>query len=52
MKKKFKFRLSVIPFFGIGFGYQKRYNGIDFILLLPFLDMELTYNLKNKTLSS
>ena len=48
MKKKFNCRLGVIPFIGIGFGYQRRGNSIDFILLLPFLDIELTYNFKKR----
>ena len=50
MKKKFNCRLGVIPFIGIGFGYQKRSKSIDFILLLPFLDIELTYNFKKSRL--
>ena len=43
-KKKFKANINFIPFFGIGFGYQKSNRDLGLIILLPFMDIQITYN--------
>jgi len=50
MNKKFNanldFSINFIPFVGIGFGYQKSNRDLGLIILLPFMDIQLTYNFK------
>ncbi len=42
----FDVSINFIPFFGIGFGYQKSHRSIDIIMLIPFVDIQLKYNFK------
>jgi len=43
-KKRFSMSCGFVPFIGLGLGYQKRMRSCDIIILLPFVDIQLTYN--------
>ena len=44
----FDITVNLIPFCGMGIGYQKTSNSIDIIMLIPFVDIQLKYNFKSR----
>lgn len=48
MKKEFRLKgyVRVIPFVGVGLGVKKNYRSIDVVIVIPFLEIELSLILK------
>ena len=49
MKREFKLKgyVRAVPFVGAGLGVKRRHTSIDMLIIIPFVEIELSLILKN-----